>query len=515
MAQEMFGPYRLDGLLGQGGMGRVYRAFDTDQDRPVALKVLPAALSADPGYRQRFRREAKVASQLTDPHVVPIHRHGEIDGQLFLDMRLVDGDDLSKVLRRDGPLDPESAVRVVEQVASALDAAHEAGLVHRDVKPANVFLTRGRSGGARFAYLGDFGIARDASSSTLTATGTTLGTLDYMAPERFLGREVDARADVYALACLLHEALTARKPFPGDELPSLMHAHLNLAPPRPSDLRPLPHGLDAVVARGMAKDPSQRFATAGALAQAARAALAGAAHAGSAPPPVRLDKPPQGDGTEPLRLDVPEGVGQVERWLVAPGQAHAAGAPLLVVRLRDGRSAPVVDPRAGLLVGAAVAPGTVVRTGDVLGTVFRVDDAPAGLSRPLARAQPGPRRPPSAAAIIGIGVGALLHLLVLAFVELDGILVLTWLSGIVFGTLGVWNRRPAAWGQGQRIALVLVTVPVVTALVFLALVLAALPTGYSSDTPDNPAAGIAFTVVALVVYGLWAASLWWRRAGTG
>ncbi|WP_308284545.1 protein kinase domain-containing protein, partial [Pseudonocardia oceani] len=368
MAQEMFGPYRLDGLLGQGGMGRVYRAFDTDQDRPVALKVLPAALSADPGYRQRFRREAKVASQLTDPHVVPIHRHGEIDGQLFLDMRLVDGDDLSKVLRRDGPLDPESAVRVVEQVASALDAAHEAGLVHRDVKPANVFLTRGRSGGARFAYLGDFGIARDASSSTLTATGTTLGTLDYMAPERFLGREVDARADVYALACLLHEALTARKPFPGDELPSLMHAHLNLAPPRPSDLRPLPHGLDAVVARGMAKDPSQRFATAGALAQAARAALAGAAHAGSAPPPVRLDKPPQGDGTEPLRLDVPEGVGQVERWLVAPGQAHAAGAPLLVVRLRDGRSAPVVDPRAGLLVGAAVAPGTVVRTGDVLGT---------------------------------------------------------------------------------------------------------------------------------------------------
>ncbi|MHA6784240.1 serine/threonine-protein kinase [Pseudonocardia saturnea] len=418
----MFGPYRLDGLLGQGGMGRVYRAFDTDQDRPVALKVLPAALSADPEYRQRFRREAKVASQLTDPHVVPIHRHGEIDGQLFLDMRLVDGDDLSKVLRRDGPPGPDAAVRVVEQVASALDAAHDAGLVHRDVKPANVFLTRRD----RFAYLGDFGIARDATSSTLTATGTTLGTLDYMAPERFLGRPVDARADVYALACLLYETLTGRKPFAGDELPALMNAHLNLPPPRPSDVRRLPPGLDAVVARGMAKDPAYRFASAGELARAARAALTGAVQ---------------------------------------------------------------------------VAPPTYLA-------------APAGLSRPLQQVHgPAGRRPPPPNWTIGaIAVGAVLHLLVLATVELNGILVLTWLSAIVFGTLAVWNRRRPEWGPGARVALVAIAVPVVTAVSFLALVLAALPTGYSSDTPDNVAAGIAFTAVALVVYGLWAASLWFRRS---
>jgi serine/threonine-protein kinase len=413
----MFGPYRLDGLLGQGGMGRVYRAFDTDQDRPVALKVLPAALSADPEYRQRFRREAKVASQLTDPHVVPIHRHGEIDGQLFLDMRLVDGDDLSRVLRRDGPPGPDAAVRVVEQVASALDAAHDAGLVHRDVKPANVFLTRRD----RFAYLGDFGIARDATSSTLTATGTTLGTLDYMAPERFLGRPVDARADVYALACLLYETLTGRKPFAGDELPALMNAHLNLPPPRPSDLRRLPPGLDAVVARGMAKDPAYRFASAGELARAARSALAAPVFA--APP------------------------------------AYVA--------------------------------------------------APAGLSRPLLQ---GRLPPPPNWAIGAIAVGALLHLLVMVTVEIDGILVLTWLSAILFGTLAIWNRRRPQWGPGVRVALVVTAVPVVTAVAFLALVLAALPTGYSSDSPDNAASGIAFTAVALVVYGVWAATLWFRRS---
>ncbi|MBW0094383.1 serine/threonine protein kinase, partial [Pseudonocardia sp. KRD-188] len=241
MAPEMFGPYRLDGLLGQGGMGRVFRAFDTDLARPVALKVLTAELSADPEYRQRFRREAMVAAQLSDPHVVPIHKHGEIGGQLFLDMRFVDGEDLAAVLSGGGPLDPGDAVAVIEQVASALDAAHEAGLVHRDVKPANVFLTRDRPGTARFAYLGDFGIARATSGGSLTASGMTVGTLDYMAPERFRGLDVDGRADVYALGCLLHESLTGRKPYTGEPA-ALMNAHVHADPPRPSE-----HGAPAAL----------------------------------------------------------------------------------------------------------------------------------------------------------------------------------------------------------------------------------------------------------------------------
>lgn len=277
MTATMFGHYRLDGVLGRGGMGEVYRAFDTEQERVVALKVLPASLSGDEEYRKRFRREARLASQLTDPHIVPIHRHGEIDGQLYLDMRLVEGDNLASVLRAEGPLHPEAAVRLVEQVGSALDAAHDAGLIHRDVKPSNVFLTRpSRTGGQRFAYLGDFGIARAVSSATdvvHTATGSAMGTLDYMAPERFLGRELDSAVDVYALGCLLHECLTGRKPFPGEELASLMHAHLSVPPPRPSGSVPVPFGLDSVVERGMAKDPRARHRSAGELAGHARAAI--------------------------------------------------------------------------------------------------------------------------------------------------------------------------------------------------------------------------------------------------
>ncbi|HVL86019.1 MAG TPA: protein kinase [Pseudonocardia sp.] len=277
MTATMFGPYRLDGLLGRGGMGEVHRAHDTEQDRAVALKLLPGELSGDEEYRARFRREARIASQLTDPHIVPIHRHGEIDGRLFLDMRLVDGEDLGAVLRADGALAPEAAVAVVEQVASALDAAHGAGLVHRDIKPSNVLLTRpARTGGARFAYLGDFGIARSVgneSQAALTRVGSTVGTMAYMAPERFLDRPLDARSDIYALACLLYECLTGAPPFPAGEAAALMHAHLSLHPPRPSAHPGVPPALDDVIARGMAKDPAHRYRTAGELAAAARVAL--------------------------------------------------------------------------------------------------------------------------------------------------------------------------------------------------------------------------------------------------
>jgi serine/threonine-protein kinase len=269
---EQFGPYRIDAVLGRGGMGVVYRAFDTEHDRVVALKVLYEHLAADRGFRERFRREAHDAGRLSEPHIVPIHRYGEIDGRLFLDMRLIRGWDVAEVLEREGALAPARAVSIVSQVASALDAAHEDGLVHRDVKPSNILLTG--QGANEFAYLVDFGIARSLGDPKLTATGAALGSFDYMAPERFLEHPIDARVDVYALACVLFECLTARRPFNGDGLAPLMFAHLNLPPPATSAVRPgLPAALDRVVFTGMAKDPSQRYSTAGELAAAAMGAL--------------------------------------------------------------------------------------------------------------------------------------------------------------------------------------------------------------------------------------------------
>ncbi|MGY1644211.1 protein kinase [Geodermatophilus sp. SYSU D00703] len=275
MDLEQFGAYRIEALLGRGGMGEVYRAYDTEHDRVVALKVLSEHLAADAGYRERFRREAHLAARLNEPHIVPIHRYGEIDGRLFLDMRLVPGRDVAAVLAEEGPMAPARAVSVISQTARALDSAHADGLVHRDVKPSNILLTG--QGDDEFVYLVDFGIARSTSDSTgpsLTQTGAALGSFDYMAPERFLERPIDRRVDVYALACVLFECLTGRRPFTGDGLATLMFAHLNNEAPVPSELRPgLPPGLDAVVRRGLAKDPDQRYATCGELAAAARAAL--------------------------------------------------------------------------------------------------------------------------------------------------------------------------------------------------------------------------------------------------
>ena len=260
-------------------MGEVYRAYDTSHDRVVALKLLAPHLSDDENYRARFRRECHLAARLREPHVIPIHRYGDIDGRLFLDMRLVEGRDLGSVLA-DGPMPPELAVDIVSQVARALDAAHDDGLIHRDVKPSNVLIAEGsvdKGSDFVFVYLVDFGVARSVDenqASNLTQAGGAVGTFDYMPPERFAGAPADRRTDVYSLACLLHECLTATRPFSGHDLPALMYAHMNRPIPRPSELvAGVPRSLDEVVARGMAKDPEQRFARAGDLAAAARAAL--------------------------------------------------------------------------------------------------------------------------------------------------------------------------------------------------------------------------------------------------
>jgi serine/threonine protein kinase len=269
VAKVVFGRYRLLSLIGEGGMGKVYKAHDTVIDRDVAIKVLPPELGAVAGYRERFRREARTAARLTEPHIIPIHDAGEIAGQMYLVMPIVDGVDVHGLLRRDGPLTPQRAVHVIEQLAAALDAAHAAGLVHRDVKPSNALLT-----GRDFVYLIDFGIAHDAAATKLTSTGTAVGTWAYMAPERFTTGIADARSDVYSLACVLHECLTGVQPFPGDSLEQQIAGHLTLDPPAPSGLNPsVPQGFDEVIARGMAKNPDRRYPTAIELADAAHHAL--------------------------------------------------------------------------------------------------------------------------------------------------------------------------------------------------------------------------------------------------
>jgi serine/threonine protein kinase/WD40 repeat protein len=281
MSGEEFGPYRLLARLGAGGMGEVWRARDTRTDREVAIKRLRPAFAGDPSFVAGFRREAALAAKLNHPAIVPIHRYGEIDDQLYIEMPLLAGSDLTTLIARDGPLGPARAVEVIAQVAEALDTAHAAGLVHRDVKPSNVMVQARRRGD--FVHLIDFGIARHADT-TATHTGPGLvGTLTYMAPERFEGGAGDSRSDVYALAGVLFYAVTGQKPFvaPPNTEPDLLYylnSHLHRPPPRPSDhasaaARADLARLDPVVARGMAKRPTERYASAGELAAAAHTAL--------------------------------------------------------------------------------------------------------------------------------------------------------------------------------------------------------------------------------------------------
>ncbi|AFJ34264.1 serine/threonine-protein kinase PknH/PknJ [Mycobacterium sp. MOTT36Y] len=268
-AGSMFGPYHLKRLLGRGGMGEVYEAEHTVKEWTVAVKLLSESFSRDPVFRERMKREARTAGRLQEPQVVPVHDYGEIDGQIFLEMRLVEGTDLDSVLKRFGPLTPPRAVAVITQIASALDAAHAAGVMHRDVKPQNILVTADD-----FAYLVDFGIASATTDEKLTQLGTAVGTWKYMAPERFSDAEVTYRADIYALACVLFECLTGAPPYRADSAGMLVSAHMMDPIPAPSQRRPdIPKAFDAVIARGMAKRPEDRYASAGDLALAAKQAL--------------------------------------------------------------------------------------------------------------------------------------------------------------------------------------------------------------------------------------------------
>lgn len=269
MDSTPFGHYQLQKLIGRGGMGEVYRAYDSDTDRIVALKVLPPHMAQDRAFQERFRQESHAAAGVNDPHVVPIHGYGEIDGRLYLDMRLIEGRNLGAMLANTGkPMEPALAVSLVEQVGGALDAAHRVGLVHRDVKPSNILITDND-----FVYLIDFGLARCADDVGVTTAGSTVGTLAYMAPERFEGGKADPRSDIYALACVLYECLTGVRPYPGDSLEQQIAGHMVSPAPRASEKDPRLAAFDEVIAKGMAKKPSKRYQSAGALAAAAKAAL--------------------------------------------------------------------------------------------------------------------------------------------------------------------------------------------------------------------------------------------------
>jgi serine/threonine protein kinase len=264
---EVFGPYTIESVLGQGGMGTVFLARHARLERRVALKVISPAFADDSGFRARFLRESQLAASLDHPHVIPIYDADEIDGVLYLAMRYVDGPSLSALIRKSQPLSRGDTLRIAEQIGGALDAAHAADLIHRDLKPANILLTEAD----RHAYLCDFGLAKRTSTMGVTHAGAFLGTIDYCSPEQIRGEPLDGRADVYSFGCVLYHCLAGEPPYARENDIAVLQAHLNDPPPK------LSPDLDGVFALAMAKDREERYATAGALAADLRAAVAGGA----------------------------------------------------------------------------------------------------------------------------------------------------------------------------------------------------------------------------------------------
>jgi hypothetical protein len=344
---QEFAGHRIEGVAGRGGMGVVYRATHLALNRQVALKLIAPELSEDEAFRARFKQESMTAASIDHPNVIPIYNAGEEEGRLYITMRLVEGTDLRAMLAERGALEPDLATQLISQVAAALDAAHERGLVHRDVKPANVLIAGGD--GDRRAYLTDFGLTKHAASASgLTKTGMFVGTLDYVAPEQAQGKSVDARADIYALGCVLYQALTGRVPYPRDSEPAKLWAHMQEPPPSVREADPsAPAHFDEVIKRAMAKDPEERYPSAGDLGRAAiaatqdrtvvggeRSVATGEAAPGAGPPTVvppppgvpptapsplptaggAPPPPPPGAGPPPPTAPSPYGPGKAPTW---------------------------------------------------------------------------------------------------------------------------------------------------------------------------------------------------------
>jgi hypothetical protein len=380
---DEFAGCRIEAVAGRGGMGVVYRATELSLGRPVALKLLTPERAGDREFRERFQRESRMAAAIDHPNVIPVYAAGEHDGSLYLVMRYVGGTDLHRLLRDEGRLEPTRAAELVAQLASALDAAHAAGLVHRDVKPANVLLA------GDHAYLSDFGLTRLAGSDTsLTGSGQWIGTVEYCSPEQLRGGRTDARADVYSLGCVLFAALTGGPPFTQGTVPATMLAHLNDAPPLPSE-RGAPREFDRVIVRALAKRPEDRYPSTGDLGRAALAAARGepvteserSVAVGSAAP-----ENGNGDATAVLRpeetavtaWDRHEGATAVAAGETRSGDRDEGAAP----RPDDDRAAGErhdVRPRrwpARFVVGAVAFAG-LVAVGLVLGLIFGDPDSAA------------------------------------------------------------------------------------------------------------------------------------------
>ena len=365
--------YRVDGVLGEGGMGTVYQATQLSLNRVVALKLLAANLGDDPGFRARFEREGQVQAALDHDHIVTVYEAGQSEYGLFLAMRLIAGPTLKQLIL-DGSLDPRRSVRLLAQVAHALDAAHRAGLIHRDIKPQNILI-----GERDHAYLADFGLIKAPDEARLTGTGQFIGTIDYVAPEQIQGEPATPASDVYALTGVLCECLTGEVPFPKPSEAATLHAHVMQPPPKVSERRPdLPPALDEVIAQGMAKDPWSRPSLAGELVQSASRALSASAPSIAVAPGGGS----QNDGAaaeqdrRPQTTKVPAvGSDRVAR------QPSAAGAVDPHAAARAGVTRQVARPRI-----QPIQPGAAATRG----SVAEARGATSTATAPKAEAQAGP-----------------------------------------------------------------------------------------------------------------------------
>jgi serine/threonine protein kinase len=302
------GHYKIDGVLGRGGMSVMYRATDVRLGRKVALKVMGEHITGDAEFRERFVDEARNTSAIDHANIVPLYDFGEVDGMLFIAMRLVEGTDLAGLIS-DGPISPKRSLELLGQIAEALDMLHERGLVHLDLKPANVLVTS-RESSHEHVYLADFGLTRRGATGHRTSSGDFLGSPTYAAPEHLRGEPVDGRTDQYALACMLFACLTGRPPFPGS-VQEVIQGHLGAEPPTPGSLVLLPPPIDDVLRRGMSKRGDQRYASCQDLIAAARAALGPAAGEAPAPPRVAQQPVPQpaNPASQPFPQQMPQQAG--------------------------------------------------------------------------------------------------------------------------------------------------------------------------------------------------------------